>query len=67
MKYLIYIFILFFLNITNTFSDVDRDLEKVFKKYEKNINRIQKRIDNLNKPNTKEAEIIDQSINVIKI
>ena len=66
MKYLIYIFILFFLNITNTFSDVDRDLEKVFKKYEKNINRIQKRIDNLNKPNTKEAEIIDQSIKEIQ-
>ena len=66
MKYLFYIVIFFFICISNTFSDVDRDLEKVFKKYEKNINRIQKRINNLNKPNSKEAELIDQSLKEIK-
>ena len=66
MKYLLYIVIFFFIGISNTFSDVDRDLEKVFKKYEKNINRIQKRINNLNKPNSKEAELIDQSLKEIK-
>ena len=66
MKYLFYIVIFFFIGISNTFSDVDRDLEKVFKKYEKNINRIQKRINNLNKPNSKEAELIDQSLKEIK-
>ncbi len=43
MKYILYIFILFFVSITNAFADVDRDLEKVFKKYEKKINRIQKK------------------------
>ena len=59
MKYILFIFILFFISISNTFADVDLDLEKVFKKYEKNINGIQKRINGLNKPNSKEAELID--------
>ena len=66
MKYILYIFILFFVGITNAFADLDRDLEKVFKKYEKKINRIQKRIERLNKPNSKEAELIDQSIKEIQ-
>ena len=66
MKYILFIFILFFISISNTFADVDFDLEKVFKKYEKNINGIQKRINGLNKPNSKEAELIDQSIKEIQ-
>lgn len=66
MKYILFIFILFFISISNTFADVDFDLEKVFKKYEKNINGIQKRINGLNKPNSEEAELIDQSIKEIQ-
>ena len=63
---LINILLIFFLLATNLLANQNKDLEKAFKEYQKNIETIHIKIKKFKTSNSKEAKIIDQSIKEIQ-
>ena len=65
MKFL-NILLIFFLLTTSLLANQNKDLEKAFNEYKKNIERIHSKIKKLKTSNLKEAKIIDESIKEIQ-
>ena len=65
MKFL-NILLIFFLLTTNLLANQNKDLEKAFNEYQKNIKKIHSKIKKLKTSNLKEAKIIDESIKEIQ-
>ena len=65
MKFL-NILLIFFLLTTNLLANQNKDLEKAFNEYQKNIKTIHSKIKKLKTSNLKEAKIIDESIKEIQ-
>ncbi len=71
MKKLLTFALFFNIFISSSYANIDdkinKDLNKSFKKYEKEISRIQKKILNLKKNQSKDVQKIDQSLKELDV